>query len=108
MKFKNALNINCGIKYMFDTLNIKSSLARKVLLESKILKSKQEIDFYYSRVNELFNKNYKALESELCCVKDISSTVKKLNGEEILTDIELFEIKNLAIICGKVSVLLKS
>ncbi|MBR4883158.1 MAG: hypothetical protein IKU18_04685, partial [Bacteroidales bacterium] len=98
MTFKSVLDIDCGIRYMYDTLELNSSCARKMLLESQMMTSKREIDVYYGKLNELYNKDFKAISLKLMCLKDISTTLKRLAGGIVLDDIELFEVKYLAMI----------
>lgn len=106
MTFKSVLDIDCGIRYMYDNLELNSSCARKMLLESEMMTSKREIDVYYGKLNELYNKDFKAISLKLMCLKDISTTLKRLAGGIVLDDIELFEVKYLAMISQDVRNLL--
>ncbi len=107
MTFKSVLDIDCGIRFMYDNLELNSSCARKMLLESEMMTSKREIDVYYGKLNELYNKEFKAISQKLMCLKDISTTIKRLAGGIVLDDIELFEIKYLSMLCCDVRKLLQ-
>ncbi len=107
MTFKSVLDIDCGIRFMYDNLELNSSCARKMLLESGMMTSKREIDIYYGKLNELYNKEFKAISQKLMCLKDISTTIKRLAGGIVLDDIELFEIKYLSMLCCDVRKLLQ-
>ena len=107
MTFKSVLDIDCGIRFMYDNLELNSSCARKMLLESQLMTSKREIDIYYGKLNELYNKDFKAISLKLMCLKDIATTLKRLEGGVVLDDIELYEVKYLAMISQDVRKLLQ-
>ena len=106
MTFKSVLDIDCGIRFMYEDLELNSSCARKMLLESEMMTSKREIDVYYGKLNELYTKDFKAISLKLMCLKDIHTTIKRLGAGVVLDDIELFEIKYLAMISQDVRKLL--
>lgn len=106
MTFKSVLDIDCGIRFMYDNLELNSSCARKMLLESRMMTSKRELDIYYGKLNALYNKDFKAISSKLMCLKDIATTIRRLVGGIVLDDIELFEIKYLSMIACDVRKLL--
>ncbi|MDO4736606.1 MAG: DNA mismatch repair protein MutS [Bacteroidia bacterium] len=107
MTFKSALDIDCGIRFIYDCLQINSSCGRKYLLESQIMKSKREIDIYYEKLNELYDKDCRPISNKLMCLKDIYGTISRLAAGKILDDIELFEIKYLSLICGETDLVLQ-
>ncbi len=107
MTFKSVLDIDCGIRFMYDNLELNSSCARKMLLESGMMTSKRDIDVYYGKLNELYNKEFKAISLKLMCLKDISTTIKRLAAGVVLDDIELFEIKYLSMLSCDVRKLLQ-
>ncbi len=107
MTFKSALDIDCGIRYMYDTLELMSPCGRKMLLEGEMMVSKRELDFYYRRLNEIYDKDCSKIAVKLMCLKDIHTTLSRLGEGAVLDDIELFEVKYLAIVSGEVLQLLK-
>lgn len=107
MTFKSALDIDCGIRYMYDTLELMSPCGRKMLLEGEMMVSKRELDFYYRRLNEIYDKDCSKIAVKLMCLKDIHTTLSRLEEGAFLDDIELFEVKYLAIVSGEVLQLLK-
>ncbi len=107
MTFKSILDIDCGIRFIYDNLQLNSSCARKMLLESQMMTAKREIDIYYGKLNQLFNKNLTPLANKLMCLKDIETTIKRVAAGIVLDDIELFEIKYLAMISRDVLALMK-
>ena len=107
MTFKSVLDIDCGIRFIYDNLELNSSCARKMLLETPMMRSKREIDVYYGKLNQLFNKNLAPISNKLMCLKDIETTIKRVAGGIVLDDIELFEIKYLAMISRDVLLLMR-
>lgn len=107
MTFKSVLDIDCGIRFLYDKLPLSSSSARKMLLESEAMKSKRDIDIRYSKLNALYNKNCGDIAGKLVCLKDISATIRRTGEGAVLDDIELFEIKYLAIVAREVSQLME-
>lgn len=102
MTFKSALDIDCGIRYMYSSLELMSSCGRKMLLESQMMTSKRELDFHYRRLNEIYDKDCSKIAGKLMCIKDIHNTLHRLADGAVLDDIELFEVKYLAIVSGEV------
>ena len=106
MTFKSALDIDCGLRYMYDTLDIMSPCGRKMLLQSQMMTTKRELDFHYRRLNEIYDKDCTKIAHKLMCIKDIQTTLERLASGVVLDDIELFEVKYLAIVSGEVLQLL--
>ena len=107
MTFKSALEIDCGLRYMYDTLEVISPCGRKMLLGSEMMTGKREIDYYYSKLNEIYYRDCTRIANKLMCLKDIQNTLSRLAGGAVLDDIELFEVKYLAIVSGEVFQLLE-
>ena len=107
MIFKSLLDIDCGIRFMYDRLPLSSSSAKTMLLESRAMTSKREIDLRYGKLNSLYNKECREIASKLTCLKDISNTIGRLGAGAVLDDIELFEIKYLATVSRDVAELMQ-
>ena len=107
MTFKSALEIDCGLRYMYETLEVISPCGRKMLLGSEMMTGKREIDYYYSKLNEIYYRDCTRIANKLMCLKDIQNTLSRLAGGAVLDDIELFEVKYLAIVSGEVFQLLE-
>ena len=106
MTFKSALEIDCGLRYMYDSLCIMSSCGRKMLLDSNMMTTKSDIDAYYTRLNDIYSKNCSQIAHKLMCLKDIHNTLNRLGDGTTLDDIELFEVKHLAILSSQIRALL--
>ncbi|MBR5610343.1 MAG: DNA mismatch repair protein MutS [Bacteroidales bacterium] len=107
MTFKSALEIDCGLRYMYETLEVISPCGRKMLLGSEMMTGKREIDYYYSKLNEIYYRDCTRIANKLMCLKDIQNTLSRLAGGAVLDDIELFEVKYLAIVSSEVLLLLE-
>ena len=113
MQLKNVIESPCGIRYMLDQLELQSGFARRWLLDSPMMTRSEDIAATYAvlhrfaefvnRVEPLF---INTLNHKLCGLKDIRTTIKNLYNHAVLDDIELFEVKHLAILATDVAQLL--
>ena len=102
---------------MSDTLDICSSVARKVLMETEMMDSKEELEEYYSVLRRNYLKLFaesgdgrdkkvalstNKIREKLRMLRDIHSTLRHLSGGNVLDDIELFEIKYLALLSEEI------
>lgn len=116
VRFKRILDIPCGIRYMYSTLNLYSSLSSTMLLESKMETDIDKISQLYSNLSEfkslmkqggeLFILKDK-IAIQLSHLKDIRNSLKRIAEGSVADDIELFEIKSLALINQQIRALLK-
>lgn len=106
MTFKSALDIDCGLRYMYDSLCIMSSCGRKMLLTRPMMTSKSEIVAYHDLLKEIYSKEYMPIAHQLTHLKDINNTLARLHEGVTLDDIELFEIKHLAMLSSDIRTLL--
>jgi len=98
---------------MLDQLELQSGFARRWLLNSPMMTSSEDIAASYAvlqrfadfvnRVEPLF---INTLNHKLCGLKDIRTTIKNLYNHAVLDDIELFEVKHLALLASDVNKLL--
>lgn len=107
LRFKDILNIDCGIRYIFSALELSSSFSSRVLLESPMLQNKEEIINAYKDLSNLYslytnNSDFRDDVSKISIIlgelKDIRGSLNRLDEGITLDDIELFEIKNLSLI----------
>ncbi len=104
MKFREIVDSPCGIRYCFDSLELQSGFARKSLLESPMSISKDEIEQKYASLKVFVDlvENNKSLvqnvQFKLQGLRDILGTLQSLEDGNLLDDIELFEIKHLALL----------
>ena len=99
---------------MLDGLDLQSGFARRWLLDSEMMTDEHEILACYDVLRHFvdFVRNIEpsflnTLLFRLQGVKDIRTTIKNLRQSSTLDDIELFEVKHLAILSAEVVKLLK-
>ena len=98
---------------MLDELELQSGFARRWLLDSPMMTSDGEIAASYAVLHRFAdfidwvdNIHINTLSNKLCGLKDIRTTIKNLKHSSVLDDIELFEVKHLAILATDVKKLL--
>ncbi|MBR5726588.1 MAG: DNA mismatch repair protein MutS [Muribaculaceae bacterium] len=113
MQLKNVIESPCGIRYMLDQLELQSGFARRLLLDSPMMTCGEDIVASYAIlhrfadfVNQAEPLFINTLNHKLCGLKDIRTTIKNLHHQAVLDDIELFEVKHLAILATDVNELL--
>ncbi|OFX80381.1 MAG: hypothetical protein A2X20_05805 [Bacteroidetes bacterium GWE2_40_15] len=115
-RFKDILDSTYGIRFIFSKLNLSSSLSATLIKESKIMTKREDILKAYRELKEFsdfvnLNQNSSLTEKikiELCEIRDIRSTLKRVSEGSIPDDIELFEIKSLSMINQKVNIFMES
>ncbi len=110
-RFRKILDIECGLRYMYSTLELSSSFSQKMLLEKPIMTSASEIERYYYGIYEIVelltsNNHFKEISRKLniylAHLKDIRNSLIRISEGTIADDIELFEIKSLVITNKKI------
>lgn len=104
MTIKKLSDNVAGLRYIFDSLEILSAPGKKMLREFPVLtdateinRALDEVDSTRRAVSALENgKAVTALRHVLMNVNDIHSTIKRLYDGAVLDDIELFELKTMA------------
>ena len=98
---------------MLDHLELQSGFARRWLLDSSMMTDGGEIDACYAtlrRFDDFVERADKThldtLQFRLQGLKDIRTTIKNLSQGALLDDLELFEVKHLAILSTDVAKLL--
>ena len=114
MQLKNVIESPCGLRFMLDGLDLQSGFARRWLLDSEMMTSEQKITACYDVLRHFVDfvrsiepSFLNTLLFRLQGVKDIRTTIKNLRQSSTLDDIELFEVKHLAILSTEVVKLLK-
>ena len=97
----------CGFRYIFEKLQLQSSLSRHLLMDTPMPHKTSDIAGIYEELREfkiLFGQDgdlrgiLTSLQIKLSNLRDIRNTLTRLSAAATLDDIELIEIKNLAII----------
>ena len=99
---------------MVDELQLQSSYGRSRLLQSPFMTERGEIEKSLGSLGECFRTLYvdgdgkassalASLKHRLMCLRDISGTLDRLSRDVVLDDVDLFEIKYLALLAGNVA-----
>lgn len=110
MQFKDALTKVPGFRYILEGMTIHSSAGRRMLYNLPFQTDMQALNAEYEKIETvircLWTKERKikrkASDFNLWELKDIRGTLKQLQDGFVLGDIELFEVKNLALLAQKV------
>ena len=100
---------------MIDNLCTHSSYSRKLMLESSMMYDRYSIEMSYEVMMEFYqvikndeNKNVvQTLQYKLCNLKDINNTISRLATSAVIDDIELYEVKSLALLSADVKNILE-
>lgn len=106
MRLKQLIESPCGLKFMVDNLDTHSGYSRRLLLDMEMpadlafVKANYKIlNDFYDVVNKKENQNLiNNLQFKLCNLKEIQGTINHLKSKYVLDDIELFEVKHLAML----------
>ena len=104
MKFREIVESPCGIRFLFDELELQSGYARKVLLDREMMVDADRIDAAYARLRTFFDlvlsdrRRVEDMRFRLQGLRDISGTLSALAEGAILDEIEFFEIKHMAML----------
>ncbi len=113
MQLKNVIDSPCGLRFMLDQLELQSSFSRRWLLDRPMMTDGEEMMRMYDMLQRFFDfvnqtdaTYLHTLLFKLQQLKDIRTTIKNLSQKATLDDIELFEVKHLAILATDVHRLL--
>ncbi len=115
MQLRKLIDSPCGLRFILDELCTHSSYSRKLLLESTMMHDRESIEKSYSVLKEFYNvvenddnKNtIQTLQFKLCKLKDINNTISRLSSSTVIDDIELYEVKSLAMLSADVKNILE-
>ncbi len=115
IKLNQVIEQNIGFKYLINKLEIKSRAGKNHLFEKRFLSSANEIKQEFDNIAEIIeiiseseNQKYiNGLQAKISQVRDISSTIVNMSSDTVLDDVQLFEIKHLAIVSDEISDIIK-
>ena len=110
MKLREFLHIDCGLRYMIDSLEIQSGVAKRVFMETPFETDAETIRAAFAELRKTVEALEKVahqpvttLQFRLAGLKDLHTTLTNLAAGATLDDIELFEIKHLAMLTGEIA-----
>ena len=115
MQLKSAVTKISGLRHVVERLDLKSGLARRMLLSSPFLTKMEEIEYHLNLINQTKqaveqgkNKStFDRIAIKLDQLRDIAGTLKNLKQRVILNDIELYEIKTFALLAEEIKELVQ-
>ena len=113
MQLKHIIESPCGIRHSLDQLQLQSGFTRRWLMEKHMMTSSTDIQACYDVIRRFGNylehtdaSRVNTLMFKLQALKDIRTTTTHLAHKACLDDIELFEVKHLAILATDIAKLL--
>jgi len=110
MQLRDHIESPCGLRFMFEQLELQAGYTRRWLLDQPMMRTGEEIAQTYAvlrRFVEFIAQTdipyINTLQFRLQGLKDIRTTIKNLSQNAVLDDIELFEVKHLAILAVDVA-----
>lgn len=109
---KGSLEKISGLRYVVESLELCSSLARQRVLEARFCSDARKLNDIFDNIEsakKLLNEDQMIiLRLKLSQIRDIRVTVKSLAGRHELFDPEFFEIKHFSLLATEIAELTKS
>ena len=109
MKLRTAISQVKGFQHLVETMQLQSSLGKRYLLDMPMMYKANEINQELDLVNCIYSirEGKKAgliskIQIKLMQVRDIRGSIKNIQSNSILDDIELFEIKSFALVSNEI------
>jgi len=112
--FKDCLAKIPIFRFLYDNLQLSSSLGRRELLDSCFVTAPETLEICFNEIEDVLvwkknNQNcFFKVRQLLSSVQDIFGTISRLKNNEALDDIELFEIKKSAMLMQELNQVLSS
>lgn len=115
MLLKDVLTIESGLKYCIDDLNIQSGVGRNYLMNLRWKTTPQDLEWEWTFVEEILkqmqnNETAKLvgnIQHKLGGIHNIKQTIQNIDNGDLLDDVQLFEVKNLALLSIEIASLAK-
>ena len=105
----------CGLRFMFEQLELQAGYTRRWMLDQPMMQTGEEIAQAYATLRRFVDfvgrtdtPYINTLQFRLQGLKDIRTTIKNLSQNAVLDDIELFEVKHLALLAVDVAERMKA
>ncbi|MCK9627388.1 MAG: hypothetical protein M0R37_02210 [Bacteroidales bacterium] len=107
MKLRSFLDSQSGFRYIVERLSLSSSYSRQVVMDTPFTSTIKDIKAGYEDLSMFYRQFIEkgkfqftilAIQEKLSLVKDIRGSISRLERGIILDDVELFEIKSLALV----------
>ncbi len=107
MKIKELIKQDTGFQYIIDSMEFMSAAGRRKALNKEFSNNAEGLLSEWQRTDKAvaatleykYKKPYIDLRHCLMCLHDLQGTLSSLASHTPLNEVELFEIKNLAMLC---------
>ncbi|MDR0972048.1 MAG: hypothetical protein LBM25_06670 [Bacteroidales bacterium] len=114
MLLKDAIKTNKGLNLIYSSIDIRSDIGRKLLLntpfscdETLLIESYKLIEKCQNYIQKTQKENkYKSISNLLSQLKDVSGTIREIENKNTLDDVSLFLIKEFCLCASKIKALL--
>jgi len=102
--FKDCISTIPIFRFVLDNMNLSSSLGRNELLQSSFITDANTLEICMNEIEKtlVWQKNHpehlQNIKQQISDVQDIFTTLSRLKNNDVLDDIELFEIKKCALV----------
>lgn len=111
VKLKQVAEKNIALKYLINQLEIKSSVGKDHLLEKEFSRSSKILENEFVKISKIINiisdtknqNHISKLQSKISGIRNIRNTIINLASNSTLDDVELFEIKHLALLSEEIA-----
>ena len=108
MTIQNKIKEVPGLAYVVESMELMSSAGRRRMLEQPLLTTLTKLEHEQLTVSTLrqrlettaFSQPLNVLRHQLMQLHDLRTTLGSLRSHVVLSEVELFEVKNLAFLCG--------
>ena len=109
MKIKELIKQDSGFQFVVDNMELMSSAGRRVMLDEEFSADAAMLEARWALLQKVVDcvaeqgnsRAYNDLRHCLMQLHDLQGTLAALAGRQVLNEVELFEVKNLAYLTGK-------
>ena len=109
MKLRELIHTDCGLRFIVDELEIQSGVAKRLFLDTPFETDATILSALYDElkqavaaIRQVEHHQITTLQLRLASLKDLHTTLSHLSAGQTLDDIELFEVKHLAMLTTEV------
>ncbi len=110
MRVKDWIKSFDALKYIVDKMEFSSFVGRAMFLDREYICDTQSLDDLYLLQESMLqcreqniNRDIENIKMFICAIKDVRGSIATLNKGRVISEIELFEVKQLAYYAQKIS-----
>lgn len=110
-KFQEIIKEQSALRFVYDKLDIKSSIGRQLLLSQELITKPEQLIKQIQELEEIVNiiscskltSKINKFHNIISETRNISQTIENISNSYIADDIQLFEIKHFAVLSESIS-----